>query len=123
MGKDARYRRLHPMLRVVTFDNDERGKTRFQRLYQAMILAQIKEDRTLEIMRREASILDKLEAISVMVKGERVVEPDADLALTVQEHTLLASYILKVPWTTTASKSVVDAADFLEAADKVEEAN
>lgn len=111
------------MLRVVTFDNDERGKTRFQRLYQAMILAQIKEDRTLEIMRREASILDKLEAISVMVKGERVVEPDADLALTVQEHTLLASYILKVPWTTTASKSVVDAADFLEAADKVEEAN
>jgi hypothetical protein len=104
------------MVKVVKFTNNAQDKIRFQRIYQSMVLAQIKGDRTLEIMRREASILDKLEEISSEVAGERLVVPEATLTLTVPEHTLLLSYIPLVPWTVSASKSVLDAADFLEAA-------
>jgi hypothetical protein len=110
--------------RVVTFDGNGRGQRRFDILYAAMLLGAPKGTRGLDTIRREARVLDALDAISTPVDvaaapgpiPQRHVTPDATLVLAQPEFELLARYLEAVEWAPFASRDVVDAADWLSAA-------
>jgi hypothetical protein len=109
--------------RVVTFEANGRGQRRFEILYAAILLGAPKGARGLETIRREARVLDALDAISTPADDPatgpipaRHVTPDADLVLAQPEFELLARYLDAVEWTPAASRDVVDAADWFSAA-------
>jgi hypothetical protein len=110
--------------RVVTFEVNGRGQRRFEILYAAILLGAPKGARGLETIRREARVLDALEAISTLVDvpnatgpvPPRSVQPDAELVLAQPEFELLVRYLDAVEWTPAASRDVIDTADWLSAA-------
>ena len=109
--------------RVITFDRNGRGQRRFEIFYAAILLGAPKAGRGLEVLRREARILDALDAISTAVDGAapgpvppRHVTPAARLVLAQPEYDLLARYLEGVEWAPAASRDVVDAFDWLSAA-------
>jgi hypothetical protein len=111
------------MTRVVTFDANSRGQRRFEILYAAILLGAPKGPRGLETIRREARVLDALDAISTPVDAPtagpvppRSVTPDATLVLAQPDFEILARYLEAVEWTPAASRDVIDAADWLSAA-------
>lgn len=82
------------------------------------------EKKTMQVIRREAKILDKFEAISEPVgedkypTGDRVrkVNGPAVLKLEDEELELLKSYFESVSWVTKVSREVVRLADLLDSA-------
>jgi hypothetical protein len=115
------------LARVVTFERNGRGQRRFEILYAALLLGAPKGARGLETIRREARVLDALDAISAPVDGAapgpvppRSVTPDAELVLAQPDFELLTRYLDAVEWTPAASRDVVDAADWLSAASRGE---
>jgi hypothetical protein len=115
--------------RVVTFETNGRSQRRFEILYAAVLLGAPKGARGLETIRREARVLDALDAISTPVDVDgaatgpippRHVTPDAALVLAQPEFEILARYLDAVEWTPAASRDVVDAADWLSAASRGE---
>jgi hypothetical protein len=108
--------------RVLTFDSNRRGQSRFAILYAAVLLGAPKGARGLETIRREARILDALDAISdadAAAPGPvpaRQVHPGARLVLTQPELELVGRYLEAVEWAPVASRDVIDAADWVSAA-------
>lgn len=110
--------------RVVNFDGNGRGQKRFEILYAAILLGAPKGARGLETVRREARILDALDAISTAADAAsasglpplRHVQPGARLALAQPDFELLGRYLEAVEWTPAASRDVIDAADWWSAA-------
>ena len=85
------------------------------------------QSKTMQVVRREAKILDKLEAISQPVvppatypNGDVARELRTDiptvLRLTSEEYDLLKKYFEAVPWTVNASRAAVAMADRIDAA-------
>jgi hypothetical protein len=110
-------------MRILTLNSTQD----FNLLYQGFTVGgNSQQSKTMQVVRREAKILDKLEAISqpvlpasVYPSGEPVRElrdAAATLRLTAEEHELLKKYFDAVPWTTQASRFVVKMADRIEAA-------
>jgi hypothetical protein len=115
--------------RIVTFDATGRGQRRFEILYAALLLGAPKGARGLETIRREARVLDALDAISTPVDvptttgapvPPRSVKPDAELVLAQPDFEILARYLDAVEWTPAASRDVIDAADWFNAAPRGE---
>lgn len=70
----------------------------------------------MEVMRREATILDKLDEHSVEDEtGARVLRGPAVVLLTQPEYELLKKYFENTPWTTKVSRRVVGISDWLAA--------
>lgn len=102
----------------------------FGLIYQGFIIGgNSVSSKTMQVIRREAKILDKLEDISQPVgdnrypTGDRVrelvaTENDAPvkLKLTDEELELLKQYFESVPWVTKLSREVVRLADLLDSA-------
>lgn len=114
--------------RVLTFDGNGRGQRRFEIVYAAILLGAPKGARGLEAIRREARILDALDAISLgdSVTGSapvpaRIVNPGARLVLAQPELDLVGRYLEAVEWAPVASRDVIDAADWVSAAATSEE--
>lgn len=111
-----------PLARVIQFE-DLKSQKRFEILYAALLLGAPKGGRGLEVLRREARILDALDAISTPdptapagpMPGRKVIA-GRPLVLAQPELELLARYLEAVEWTPAASRDVVDAADWLSAA-------
>jgi hypothetical protein len=110
--------------RVLTFDSNGRGQKRFEIVYAAILLGAPKGARGLEAIRREARILDALDAISVgdgqagatgPIPARRVTQ-GARLVLAQPEYELVGRYLEAVEWTPAASRDVIDAADWVSAA-------
>lgn len=90
--------------------NDENGKLKFEIVYEGFVLGgSMVQQKGLSILRRELSILDKLEAIShetscgrELPNGDRARNLNKDGELTVnldsKEFDILYSYITVVPW-------------------------
>jgi hypothetical protein len=113
------------MTRVVTFDGNGRSQKRFDILYAALLLGAPKGARGLDTIRREARVLDALDAISTPVDTAAGPVParhlkfdNAELVLCLQqpEFELLTRYLEAVEWAPAAARDVVDAADWLSAA-------
>lgn len=102
----------------------------FGLLYQGFIIGGNSIDKkTMQVIRREAKVLDKLEAISQprgderYPTGDRVRELIASedskpitLLLEDEELELLKTYFESVPWVTKVSREVVRLADLLDSA-------
>jgi len=111
------------MTRVVTFDGNGRSQRRFEILYAAILLGAPKGARGLDTIRREARVLDALDAISTPDDDAppapvpaRHLTADAELRLAQPEFDLLTRYLDAVEWAPAAARDVVDAADWLSAA-------
>jgi hypothetical protein len=109
--------------RVLTFDANGRGQRRFEIVYAAILLGAPKGARGLETIRREARILDALDAISTADGAAgpgpipaRQVTPGARLVLAQPECELVGRYLEAVEWAPAASRDVIDAADWVSAA-------
>jgi hypothetical protein len=109
--------------RVLTFDSNGHGQQRFMIVYAAILLGAPKGARGLEVIRREARILDALDAISVADAAAgpgpvpaRHVIPDARLTLSQPEFELVGRYLEAVEWTPAASRDVIDTVDWVSAA-------
>jgi hypothetical protein len=109
----------------LTFDSNGRGQRRFEIVYAAILLGAPKGARGLEAIRREARILDALDAVSVAdadavppagAVPARRVTPGARLVLAQPEFELVGRYLEAVEWAPVASRDVIDAADWVSAA-------
>ena len=87
---------------VLKFADDEQSKDRFRFLYQGLVMSQkAQQPRPLEILRREAAVLSKLEAISELdagpIPGLMALRPEGvgtrELVLTRPEVDLLKEYL------------------------------
>lgn len=105
-------------LRVFDFDETPEQRDRFPLIYQGFVVGgdSIKS-KGMEVTRREARILDKLEAIS---------DEDADLGrklkpgpqrfeLEQPEYELLLRYFEATPWSTRVSRKIVAVHDWMKA--------
>lgn len=118
------------LVRVIAFDDDRRNQRRFDLYYAAVLLGAPKGPRGLEVIRREARILDALDAISdpspdAVGPGDvprRVVQAGRALLLPQPECDLLTKYLDTAEWVPAVSRDVVDAADWLSAAPPQHEA-
>jgi hypothetical protein len=83
-------------------------KEQFEILFQGFILGgHLVQQKGLTILKRELSVLDRLESISEPCKCGRMVagEPDrewigGDILLDKNEHEMLLSYVAMIPWST-----------------------
>lgn len=118
------------MTRVLTFTGDK-AEMRFQMLRTAILTGgDGKGERTRAILRKEARLLDALDAISdppasdVPDHEARVLNTTGGrgttITLTQEDFDLLSTYVDKTPWTPRASRDAVDVQDWLSAAEKVE---
>lgn len=111
------------MKRRLTFIDDARGAYLFKRMYEGMLLGGGQGARGIDAIRREARILDALDAISDpedTPRGpERTVKPDAVLELDQVDFAVLESHVAKAPWLPVAARQIVDLVDWLSAAEKV----
>lgn len=116
------------MTRVLDFCGDK-GPKRFELIRLAVLSAgDGKGERTREIIRKEARLLDALDTVSRPVKSE--TDPDArqlDIlldALTItlkqDDFELLSQYVDKCPWVPRVSRDAVDVFDWLSASEKVD---
>ena len=115
------------MTRVLVFEGAKAAK-RFELCRTAILSAgNGSGGRTRETIRKEARLLDALDSISE--PSEPIPQdPDArslkvgtsTLTLTQDDHALLTLYLDTTPWTPRVSRDVVDAQDWLSAAEKVE---
>jgi hypothetical protein len=118
------------LVRVVAFDDSARNQRRFDLYYAAILLGAPKGVRGLEVIRREARVLDALDAISDPLTADagpgdvarRHVQAGRALLLSQPEFDLLTQYLAGAEWIPIVSRDVVDAADWLSAAPPQREA-
>lgn len=113
------------MVRIVTFNGDQtKNQKRFELLYGALLLGGgTGKPRGIEVMRREAKILDLLDSISrpnpeptaskLGDEPARLVAPNSTISFTICEHTLLKERLEAAPWLPRVAREVVDAVDWL----------
>lgn len=118
-------------MRVLVFEGNEQGATRFQFLYTGLLRGTPQGGlRGLEQMRRAAKILEKLEAVSEVVRHpadqnrvlyygdtgdvvRQLIESGGQVELADEEFDMLRSHFENAPQTAGAAKAYVDTADFL----------
>lgn len=114
-------------VRTLTFDDSTESRERFSLIYQGFVTGGNQPNaKTMEIMRREAAVLSKLESISEdtderqcdscgqLVRSKREVMPGShELQLSVPEWELLKQYFERTPWTVRMSSKVIDISDWL----------
>lgn len=124
------------MTRTITFNADEaRNQKRFEFIIGAMLLGGNHEQQSsrgsIEVLRREARILNVLDAISdpnpdpqapKLANNEpaRTVRANAVMELDQPDFELLRKRLEETPWMPKVARDVVDAVDWLSAAEKVE---
>lgn len=107
-------------------DTNETDQERFSLIYQGFLMGGNSPQKGMEVIRREAKILDKLEEISGPEEGSTcdscgiAKNPSQKLHLGAQylrleqpEMTLLTKYIEQTPWNTRSSRKVRDLVDWL----------
>jgi hypothetical protein len=114
------------MKRVVSFKADAtKNQKRLELCYAAVVLGAPQAARGIDVIRREARLLDALDAIStpdtegaLMVNGlpKRSPQVDAVLTLDQPDWELLRRYVENTPWSPMAARDVVDVVDWLGAA-------
>ncbi len=133
------------MKRLLTFGSDPvRAARRYDLLHQAMHLALVDAIdgpvpqrmtglRSIDVMRREAALLDKLDAISEpdlsrenppqVPKRRLVTDPGQYLELTQPEHELLRERLdpSRMPWLPGLASEIVRLIDWVDAADKIDD--
>lgn len=111
---------------ILSFEGENEGKI-FQMLFDGFIIggALIKE-KGINVIRREASLLDKLESISKECEcGRRLVTGEAArelldnnnkfiIDLSLDEFNILQNYFEAVPWKSSLSRDVVKISDWLD---------
>lgn len=115
-----------PLVRVVAFEDVGRSQKRFELCYAAILLGAPKgAPRGMDVLRREARLLDALDAISAPDPQaapladdvpRRLVMVPTSLALLQPDFDLLSKYLEAVAWAPIVARAVVDAADWLAAA-------
>lgn len=106
-------------MRIITFKSGEvKSQKRFELLYGAMLLGgqQPGARGGIEVLRREARILDALDAISTPESGNeetRSVVIDSVLSLQQPDFELLKKRLEEAPWLPKIARNVVDAVDWL----------
>ncbi len=115
------------MTRVLDFTG-EKGPKRFELIRIAVLSAgDGKGERTREIIRKEARLLDALDTVSRVVPGP---DPDArqldilldvvTITLSQDDFLLLEKYVDLCPWVPRVSRDAVDCQTWLSAAEKVD---
>ena len=116
------------MKRVVVFEGEKAAK-RFELCRIAILGAgDAKGPRNRETIRREARLLDAFDAVSAADPKADEKDPDArvlkpeggSVTISQEDHVLLATYLDTTPWMPRIARAVVDAQDWLSAAEKVE---
>lgn len=104
-------------IRRLVFDESESDRWMFPLLYSGFLNGGNSPNaKGMEVLRREARILDKLEAISVDEGPERVLKSGPqEVTLEQPEYELLKRYFENTPWTTAVSRKVVNISDWLSA--------
>lgn len=115
------------MTKTIVFDGPK-AASRFTRIYEAVILGGTlpNQKRGIEIYRREAKILDALDAISATVDGKMITPNVPTRALLRAEggtitldvgdlNVLLDRLKLEDVWQSAVSRELVDAVDWLTA--------
>ncbi len=107
------------MKRTITFGDEAKSQQRFE-LFQAAILngGAAGQRGGIEILRREAKLLDAFDAISDPAGDEkpRRVRDGAQLVLEQADFDVLKKRMEEAPWAPAASRGVIDALDWLSAA-------
>jgi len=111
--------------RIVEFSDTEESREHFALIYQGFLSGGNGPGaKPMDVIRREATILDKMEAISYeemdqesnQPTGKRLLHPgEQRLSLSQPEYELLKRYFENTPWTTKVSRKVVEISDWLSA--------
>ena len=115
------------MKRIVTFDGEKAAK-RFELARTALLNAgDGKGERNRERVRREARLMEAFDGISepkdaAQPDAERTLKADAaPLTLEQADHKLIEDYLSTTPWLPRSARAAVDAQDWWESAEKVED--
>lgn len=116
------------MIRVLTFDDSARSQKRFELLYSAILMGGSDGQRKggIEMIRREARMLDALDAGSVLNddpkaapfpsnEPPRLVRPGA-VKLDQPDFDVLLQRVKDTPWLPKFARDVVNTVDWLTAA-------
>lgn len=116
------------MTRTLTFNVATHNQQRFRLLYEAILLGGQTPSRGsgIDVLRKEAAILDALDAVSdppatdaqTLVNGDRArqVRPGEILVLAQHELDLLKKRLEDGPWLPQVARQVVDVVDWCSAA-------
>ena len=113
------------VIRILDFDG-ERGAQRFLLLRTALLQAgDGKGERSAPTIRKEARLLDALDAISDPTgpssnggDPDRILREACNLEISQEDFELLQQYAEKTPWTPRAARQAVDLWDWLSAAER-----
>lgn len=113
------------MTRILDFSGP-RGPKRFELLRLSLLQAgDSKGERTREIIRKEARLLDALDSISALAPTEQDKEArllsGEVISLKQEDFDLLSQYVDKTPWVPRAARDAVDLYDWLSAAKQIDE--
>lgn len=123
------------MKRIVKFEGEKAVK-RFELVRMALLNAgDGKGERNRERVRSEARVMDKFDSIStprdpanpdgdrVLFSADSIGRPSDELVLTLNQpdHKLVEEYLSTTPWLPRSARQAVDAQDWWESAEKVEE--
>lgn len=117
------------MKRKVTFSDETKNQKRFELLYLSIILG-APQNRGIEVIRREARILDLLDSISSVnsdsnvkfgTEPGRIINGGAELLLEVADFELIKSRLEKTEWVAIWSRKVVDTLDWFSSATEVKQ--
>jgi len=114
-------------VRKIHFTNTAEDREKFSLLYQGFLTGgNMAQSKGMEITRREARVLDKLDSISEDSGGEKcatcgtatmnkreMIAADHTLELEPPDFDLLKKYFEATPWTVRVAKRVVDISDWL----------
>lgn len=114
-------------MRTLVFTDDEQGRKFFEYMFRGLIIGGNQNgQKGLSILKREISLLDKLEEISEPCECGRLVpgtkEPDRELReggstvdIDEQQYDLLYQYVSSVPWSIgESSRGAIKALDRLQ---------
>jgi hypothetical protein len=104
-------------VRRLTFDDGDDGAKRFVLLHRGFLLGGNKPGgKNMEIVRREARVLDKFDAVSRAVDGSDGREFAAGaLVLEEPEYEMVKRYFEGTDWVTGISREIVNISDWLAA--------
>ena len=117
------------MKRVLIFEG-EKAARRYTYIYEGFVIGgQRDEKKSFDVVRKEAKILDKLQAAGVVQDGDGIpglgdkytLNPESSpVVLTQPEHDLVKARLEATPWRTHLAPQVVDAVDWFCAAPQEE---
>jgi hypothetical protein len=125
------------MKRTIEFKDDAKNQKRFELLYGAILVggaqAQNGQRGGIEVLRREARLLDSLDTISVLNPDRtvpkfpndepaRLVTSGAAMVIAQADFELLKKRLEDTPWLPKVARDVVDTVDWLSAAPEQTEA-